>query len=55
MICERLVNHFKEHKTLGWDDFWRIYQEEVRAQMRRDQAELEGGRLQLDHSAKEAP
>ena len=53
LICERLVNHFKEHKSLGLDDFWRIYQEEVRAQMRRDQSEVEGGELYFDHIAKE--
>jgi len=54
LICERLVSHFKEHRTLGWDEFWKIYQEEVQAQLRRDQAEFEGGELRLDHSAKEA-
>ena len=47
-ICERLVSHFKEYKALGLDEFWRIYQEEVQAQMRRDQAEFEGGELELD-------
>ena len=48
LICERLMSHFQEHKTLGLDEFWRINQEEVQAQMRRDQAEFERGELEMD-------
>jgi ribosomal protein S19E (S16A) len=49
-ILRRIIQHLEDHWYLTREDYGRILSEETQAQMRRDQAEFEGGKLTLDYT-----
>jgi hypothetical protein len=47
-VFRRIIQHLEDHWYLTRKDYARILSEETQAQIRRDQAEFEGGELILD-------
>jgi hypothetical protein len=47
-IFRRILQHLENHHYLSRQDYAQILSEEIQAQMRRDQAEYEGGPIELD-------
>ena len=49
-IFKKMLEHLEDHYYLTRKDYERILREETQAQMRREQAEYEGGELIIDHT-----
>jgi len=45
-VCERILEHFKDNKTLTRAEFWKLYEKEANNRVRRDMAEMFYGELE---------